>query len=148
MLKVQCYLLAINYTSSVFTNNNNDPFSVGEGFLEKLLSGISKIFSILFSIISSIVSAIEMFYKSLVDITAWIDNLITGLTTGNVDGLPVLEAIGTYRYLVGDTIFYLTYMLIVTGCLFTIYKLCLLIYEEITKMSGSSVFASIFSKMP
>lgn len=148
MTKIITLISVINFNSNIFSTDNSDPFSVGNGFLDKLLSGLSKIFDIIWQIIGSIVNAIEMLYKSLINITAWIDNLIDGIISGNIDNLPVLEAIGTYRYLVGDLIFYLTYMLIVTGCLFTIYKLVILIYSEITKMRSSMLFGGILTKMP
>ena len=42
-------------------------------------------------------------------------------------GLPVVESIGLVRYLVGDVIFHIIYIIILIGCLATLYKLvCLL----------------------
>ena len=44
-------------------------------------------------------------------------------------GLPVIQSIGVFRYLVGDLAFYVIYMVVLFGCLFTIYKLVCLIME-------------------
>lgn len=71
------------------------------------------------------------------------------------DGLPVNKAIATVHYVVGDVIFYLLYMLILFGCLFTIYKLIWLIIDcvinFITQLKGGTLnpvsFSSLIGKL-
>lgn len=129
----------------IFTRNNPDNF--GGNIFDGVFGGISKILSILGGIMTGVIDAITMLYDALIDITAWVDNMITALTSGSTNGLPLLEGIGAYRYLVGDLVFYLTYVTIVIGCLFTIYKLIQLIYKELSGSMSSGLMSTLFSKL-
>ena len=51
--------------------------------------------------------------------------------------MPILESVGLYRYLMGDPVFYMTYILVLAGCLFTIYKLVLLLIAAFKQMKDN-----------
>nr|WP_295683676.1 hypothetical protein [uncultured Lachnoclostridium sp.] len=150
-LNTQLFFLYVNLNNyvflfdDIFTRNNTDNF--GGNVWDGLFSGLSRIVSLLGGVLTGLIEAIKMLYDALIDITAWIDNMITALNTGNVSGLPILQGVGAYRYLVGDLVFYLTYVTIVIGCLFTIYKLFQLIYKEISGSMQSSFMSTLFNKM-
>lgn len=94
------------------------------GILETIISFIQ----FLYQLFVDLVEAVINFYDALFEINSYLNSLILSAQDGNIAGMPILEAVGLYRYLATDVIFYLTYMLVLSGCLFTIYKLiCLLI---------------------
>lgn len=74
--------------------------------------------------------AMTTFYNMLVDFDNRIVAMVDNCGSTEFDGLPVNKAIATVHYVVGDVIFYLLYMLILFGCLFTIYKLIWLIIDS------------------
>lgn len=92
-------------------------------------------------VVSSIVSIIAAIMQAFVDVHDALNEFLSMLKefnqkivamslNPNADvGLPVVEAIGTFRYLVGDVAFYVIYMCVLFGCLFTIYKLVCLLVE-------------------
>lgn len=94
---------------------------------------IKNIFITIFDIIVAVFDYIFKFTDILVRVNVYVLNLITSVEKGNVEGLPFLEVIGAYRFLVGDTIFNLTYMMVVTGAFFTLYKLLLVLYRRYTE---------------
>ncbi len=109
-----------------------------DGFLNgSLLSGIASFFEFIFTFIGNIVTAMTNFYDTLVEINTYVIDLGNSAQSGITDGMPVLETVGLYRYLMGDAVFYMTYILVVTGCLFTIYKLALLFIKTFKEMRSS-----------
>lgn len=123
--------------------------------IQDLLNGnivdiIKNIFTTIFIIIVAVIDYIFKFVETLMEINLYILNMINSVESGNVDGLPFLEVIGAYRFLVGDTIFYLTYMMIISGAFFTLYKLLLVLYRRYTDAkkdttSSSNSLKSIFT---
>ena len=96
----------------------------GEGFLNgNILESIASFFEFIFTFIGNVVTAMTNFYDTLVEINTYVIDLGNSAQSGITSGMPVLETVGLYRYLMGDPVFYMTYILVVTGCLFTIYKL-------------------------
>jgi hypothetical protein len=93
-------------------------FFVG-GFLDKLLSFVQ----FLFSFFENIFESLSSFYDALYEINEYIVGMQGGEVSSELGTLPIRQAIGLYRYLVTDPVFYLTYILILCGCLFTIYTL-------------------------
>lgn len=99
----------------------------------------------IFSMFNSVCDAMYTFYDMLKEFNATINNLCTDPSNGS--GLPVIQAIGVVRYLVGDLVFYFLYIIILFGCLSTLYRLiCLLIeakdglLEQVSGKTGSSGF--------
>lgn len=123
--------------------------------LNELLDGniidiIKNIFTTIFMILVAVIDYIFKFVETLLGINIYILNMITSVESGSVEGLPFLEVIGAYRFLVGDTIFNLTYVMIVSGALFTLYKLLLVLYRRFTEAkkdttSSSNSINGIFS---
>ena len=123
--------------------------------IQDLLNGnivdiIKNIFTTIFTIIVAVIDYIFKFAETLMEINLYILNMINSVESRNVDGLPFLEVIGAYRFLVGDTIFYLTYMMIISGAFFTLYKLLLVLYRRYTDAkkdttSSSNSLKSIFT---
>lgn len=104
--------------------------------IEDFVSGdffeiVEKIITFILQFISNAYFALLEFYNALVEINGYVRLLTLSSTSGNIEGLPLLEIIGAYRFLVTDPIFYLTYVLIASGCMFTLYKLFLLIKASI-----------------
>lgn len=123
--------------------------------LNELLDGniidiIKNIFTTIFMILVAVIDYIFKFVETLMGVNIYILNMITSVESGSVEGLPFLEVIGAYRFLVGDTIFNLTYMMIVSGALFTLYKLLLVLYRRFNEAkkdttSSSNSINGIFS---
>lgn len=99
--------------------------------------------------------AMTTFYNMLVNFDNRIVAMVDNCGSTEFDGLPVNKAIATVHYVVGDVIFYLLYMLILFGCLFTIYKLIWLIIDcvinFITQLKGGTMnpvsFSSLIGKL-
>lgn len=104
-----------------------------------IIDVIKNIFKTIFMVINAMFDYLFRFVEILSRINLYIVNLISSIESGNVDGLPFLEFIGAYRYLVGDTIFELTYMSIVCGALFTLYKLLLILYRRFKDAKNDTV---------
>lgn len=104
-----------------------------------LLEIIERIIVFVFQFFNNAYYALIEFYNVLVESNNYIKQLTLGATSGSIEGLPLLETIGAYRYLVTDPIFYLTYILIVSGCLFTLYKLFLLIKASIVDFKATII---------
>lgn len=111
-----------------------DDFTNG-GFLEM----VQKIIVFIFQFFSNAYFALIEFYDMLIEINVYIKQLTLSSSSGNIEGLPLLEIIGAYRYLVTDPIFYLTYILIASGCMFTLYKLFLLIKASIVEFKATII---------
>lgn len=110
----------------------------GEGFLNgNILESIASFFEFIFTFIGNVVTAMTNFYDTLVEINTYVIDLGNSAQSGITNGMPVLETVGLYRYLMGDPVFYMTYILVVTGCLFTIYKLVLLFIKTFKEMRNS-----------
>lgn len=114
-----------------------NPPTIDGFFNGSVLSGITSFFDFIFTFIGNIVSAMRNFYSTLVEINAYVIDLGNSAQSGITNGLPVLETVGLYRYLMGDAVFYMTYILVVTGCLFTIYKLVLLFIKTFKEMNST-----------
>lgn len=114
-----------------------------------ILSGFSEIAEKIVYIVNLILdafvevhSALNDFYNMLKDFNQTIIQVTADPSTNT--GLPVVEAIGTFRYLVGEVAFHVIYICILFGCLFTIYKLvCLLIeaWHAIKDQAGGGSYS-------
>ena len=84
------------------------------------------------SMLSDILDSLFLFKDTLQNFEKNIDDMINSINSGSsCNGLPLIECIATYRYFVGDFAFLLTYSLILFGCLWTIYKLLILIKDRV-----------------
>lgn len=95
--------------------------------ITQLPNKIVEIVGLILSAFSEVASALQDFYTTLVELKDMILGMVVDPSTGS--GLPVYEAIGMVRYLVGDVIFHIIYIVILIGCLATIYKLVCLLME-------------------
>jgi len=110
------------------------------------------IVSLILDGITEVSSALKDFYDVLVELKDTILDMVVDPASGS--GLPVIDSIGLVRYLVGDVIFHIIYIIILIGCLATLYKLvCLLmegwnaLKEQVSAGSYSgSAIAGIISK--
>ena len=82
---------------------------------------IINVVNLIFGAFVDVYDALDEFYNMLKDFNSTVIAMTKNPSTNT--GLPVAESIGVFRYLVGDVAFYVIYMLILFGCLFTIYKL-------------------------
>ena len=94
--------------------------------LEDVISGVTNVVGLIFDAFVNVHDSLNEFYNMLKDFNNTVIAITKDPSTGT--GLPVVESIGVFRYLVGDVAFFVIYMIILFGCLFTIYKIvCLLI---------------------
>ena len=122
----------------LLTNINPITPPSGEGFLNgNILESIVSFFDFIFTFMGNVVTAMTNFYDTLVEVNTYVIDLGNSAQSGITNGIPVLETVGLYRYLMGDPVFYMTYILVVTGCLFTIYKLVLLFIKTFKEMRNS-----------
>ena len=113
---------------------------------------IVEIVALILSAFSEVASALQDFYNTLLELKDTILGMVVDPSSGS--GLPVYESIGLVRYLVGDVIFHVIYIIVLIGCLATLYKLvCLLmegwnaLKEQVSAGSyGGNALSSIFSK--
>jgi hypothetical protein len=97
-------------------------------------SGIVDFFGDFVDMIQTSITALQTFYDMLVDFDDRIVDMVDNCGTSEFDGLPVIKAIATYHYAVGDVVFYLMYMVILLGCLFTIYRIVVLLFQALMKV--------------
>lgn len=90
-------------------------------------SKIMWIVSLILDAITEVASALKDFYNTLSDLKDTILQMVVDPSSGS--GLPVVESIGLVRFLVGDVIFHIIYIIILLGCLATLYKLVCLLVE-------------------
>ena len=95
--------------------------------LEDVFSGVTNVVGLIFDAFVNVHDSLNEFYNMLKDFNNTVIAITKDPSTGT--GLPVVESIGVFRYLVGDRAFFVIYMVILFGCLFTIYKLVCLIVE-------------------
>ena len=94
----------------------------------KLLSFFDMIMELLSSVYSSLLNLLEMLQGFDEDIIA----MTEACESGTFAGMPIMGAIGMFRYLVGDLAFMMIHFI---GCLFTVYKLVVLLFDAIDSMS-------------
>ena len=121
--------------------------------IENGLSTLGDFFSDLADVVTSAIEALVMFCNMLDEIDARVVAMTDSCGTAEFAGMPINEAISTFRYACGDVIFYLLYLSILFGCLWTIWKLVLLIFKGLQSMWGSNGtfsktgFTSVFQKL-
>ena len=97
---------------------------------------IVSFFQTILDMITSVISALQTLYTTLQDFDTMIVDMADTNGSSQFSGMPVVEAIGTFRYLVGDVAFYMIY-------LWTIYVLVTKLYEAIdaliSQITGYSV---------
>lgn len=114
-------------------------------------SKLIQFFNDFVDMLKTAIYAMNTFYNMLVNFDNRIVAMVDNCGSTEFDGLPVNKAIATVHYVVGDVIFYLLYMLILFGCLFTIYKLIWLIIDcvinFITQLKGGTLSTVNFSSL-
>lgn len=119
--------------------------------MDKLL----QFFNDFIDMVVTAITALKTFHDMLDEFDQRIVAMVDNCGSTEFSGLPVNKAIATYHYAVGDVVFYLMYMVILFGCLFTIYKIVLLIFKAVRNMlkqlTGGSIssvgFSGIISKL-
>lgn len=100
-------------------------------------AGITEFFSELIECIGAAITALTTFTTLLEEFDARIVAMTENCGSTEFEGMPINMAIATFRYCVGDIIFYLFYCIIVFGCLFTIYKIVVVIYQFLKDYLGN-----------
>lgn len=103
-----------------------------------IFSIFSYFFKLIGSIIGNIGKVVVIIYNLFVSLNTYISSMVDGISQGNYEGIPILQAVGGYRYLVGDFAFILTYSIIMIGCAMTIFKLITLILNRFHDMRSSA----------
>lgn len=103
-----------------------------------IISLISYFFKLVGSIIGNVGKVVLIIYNLFVSLNDYISSMVDGIAQGNYEVIPILQAVGAYRYLVGDFAFTLTYAIIMIGCAMTIFKLISLILNRINAMRSTA----------
>lgn len=106
------------------------------GLINELGDAATSIMDFFGEVLDSVGSAYDsifMFYNMLEEFDNRIVAMIDNCGSSEFDGMPINKAIATFHYVVGDTIFYLIYLVVLFGCLWTVYKIVLVIYEYFKK---------------
>lgn len=119
-------------------------------FIESISELPDKIGDFFQSVIDTIVlviDALTTFYEMLQEFDQRVIQMADSCGTSEFTGLPIHEAISTFRYLTGDVAFYMIYITVLFGCLFTIYKLLCLLYTAIDilveKITGNTLSGNL-----
>ena len=122
--------------------------------ISEIPSKILGFFSRIIEMIVMVLDALLTFYEMLLGFDAMIVEMVDSCSFSNYSGMPVVEAISTFRYLVGDVAFYMIYLTVLFGCLMTIYKLVVLLYDaidalmlQVTGANCKSLFSNLLSKI-
>lgn len=122
--------------------------------MENILQSVSELpekignfFQMVIDIIVLVVDALKTFYEMLQEFDQRVIAMADSCGASEFSGMPVQEAISTIRYLTGDIAFYMIYITVLFGCLFTIYKLLVLLYNAIDilveKITGDNLSGNI-----
>jgi len=109
--------------------------SLSNFFSGGILEGLKNLFEFITTFFSDLAVSLQHFYGVLTEINSYVRDW-TAAFGGGMTNLPVFASVGAYRYLVGEGAFYITYIMIVSGCLFTIFRLIYILYclvEKLTK---------------
>ena len=98
-----------------------------------IISGIKKLLEFIVDFFQTSADGLRQFYETLQEINKYVQMWTTSFAGGETE-LPVFASVGAYRYLVGEGAFYLTYIAILCGCLFTIFRLVYIIYQLFEKL--------------
>lgn len=116
--------------------------------ISQIPSTVKNFVADIFEMFGSIIDALLTFYQMLDDFDKTIVAMTESCGSSEFTGMPIMDAIGMIRYLVGDIVFYMIYAGILIGCLFVVYKLVVLLYEGldalVETMSGGKVTCSSF----
>lgn len=114
-------------------------------------SALKNFFQEFIDMIATAIQALQSFYDTLNTFDKRIVAMVDNCGASEFDGMPVVKAIATYHYVVGDVVFYLIYIVVLLGCLWTIFKIVLLIYKYvrdfISQLSGGVVSSAQFSSL-
>ena len=136
-------LLSLGDYASESISNISDIISKVLGFFSKIIDGIL-----------TAIEALNTLYEMLCDFDARVLQMAESCGTSEFVGMPVNEAISTFRYLTGDVCFMMIYLTVLFGCLFTIYKLVTLLFEavdalvlQVSGVSCKSFFSNLLSNI-
>lgn len=94
---------------------------------------------------NTVTENIESVKESLEDLLAKLDDieadtrLMAADYNYNMHGLPISQAIGSFRFMVGEVIFSTLYLIIVLGILATIFTICYKIYKCLLSIYNSAI---------
>ena len=134
---------------SNFTYNISQSFSYGsvnyDGF-SSFSGAFAKIITVIFDLIGGIYDAFTALVSGLNEISTQLSNMIYGLTNGQTAGFPILEGVGAYRWIVGDFVFYMTYLIIAFSLMLSIWHIVHVIYQRISGYYGAGRLTSFSGK--
>lgn len=108
--------------------------SMSKFFGNGILTGLKNLFEYIVKFFATVSDSLHQFYDTINEINTYVI-MWTNAFTGQGDvKLPVFASIGAYRYLVGEGAFYITYIVILSGCLFTIFRLVYILYRLFEKL--------------
>ncbi len=122
--------------------------------ITEIPSKVLDFFENIVDMILSVIEALQTFYDMLVEFDERVVQMAESCGTSEFTGMPVVEAIGTIRYLVGDVAFYMIYITILFGCLLTVYKLVVLLFDaidalilQVTGCNSKMLLANLLAKI-
>lgn len=114
-----------------------------------IIDFFTNFFTMIFAFIDSLLTTADNLVNYLLDLCDLIGDMTSSCVSGSTGGFPILEAVGCYRWFVGDFIFYVTYLFISIGLMLTIWHVVKLIYNRLTNsmsIKGGSLL-NVFSKL-
>lgn len=116
------------------------------------LDGFSSMMSRIYEVIDSIKEGFETTNQALVELNSKVDALSSEIAimavnpSYNMQGLPINSAIASIRYLTGEIVFDVLYLVVLFGCLFTIVIICYKI-EKIVEYLFNKIVKPFFSSL-
>ncbi|WP_202709711.1 hypothetical protein [Sporosalibacterium faouarense] len=92
------------------------------------------------------VDSLNSFYNNIESQTDTLISMTDNIQNGTMEGLNIVQFIGTFRYIVGDPIWYVFYSLTMLGLGYTIYAIVVLIKNEIPVSSIVGNIKGLFLK--
>lgn len=109
--------------------------SLDKFFSNGIVAGLMSLFEYIVDLFATVAQALQHFYATISELNDYV-KMWTNSMSGSGAQIPVVASIGAYRYLVGEGAFYLTYVVILCGCLFTIFQLVYIIQRLFDKLQA------------
>ena len=134
---------------SNFSYQISQSFSYGSvnynGF-DSFAGAFAKIITVIFDLIGGIYDAFNALVSGLMEISNQLSSMIYSLSIGDTAGYPILEAVGAYRWIVGDFVFYMTYLIIAFSLMLSIWHIVQVVYQRISGYYGTGRLSSLSGK--
>lgn len=88
------------------------------------------------------IESLDMFNNMLLNQHVILQDMIDQVETGYYEGVNIVTLVGAYRYLVGDILFYYTYLVVTMGAGFLVYRTILVLFKLYKDMTTTGTSLS------